>query len=355
VPTTLTVSLNPAGLSPSTYEDTIVVQLAEEEATRIPVRFTVVPSGPAAQLVFTTQPASIVAGSTISPPVRVTAHDAFGNVATNFDGNVTIELHDNPESATLSGTTLSSASGGTAIFPDLGVDRAGTGYTLRATSDGFIAATSAPFNVSAGSVSIARSSISATPATISASNGSSASTITVTARDNAGNPVAGVPVTLSVTGGGNRLVPSSGTTNAAGVLTAALSATEVGAKTVSATLGGTRLPATPVVLVGPGAASQLTFEVQPSDSEEDELITPPVVVAARDAFGNLAVGLTGRVTISLTSGNSRLTGTREVSAVAGLATFVNLIITRDDDNYRLRATSPGLTSATSVTFDVDDD
>jgi hypothetical protein len=75
------------------------------------------------------------------------AVDAGGNIDPSFQGNVTIVLGKNPTGATLGGTLTVRASGGVALFPDLTLDRPGSGYTLQASSTGLGSMTSLPFNV----------------------------------------------------------------------------------------------------------------------------------------------------------------------------------------------------------------
>jgi hypothetical protein len=53
----------------------------------------------------------------------------------------------NPGSSTLSGTLTRAAVNGVATFDNLELNRAGTGYTLRATASGLTAATSTAFRV----------------------------------------------------------------------------------------------------------------------------------------------------------------------------------------------------------------
>jgi VCBS repeat-containing protein len=104
--------------------------------------------GTANKLVFVTQPSNVNINSAIAPPVAVQVQDAAGNVV-NSSAQVVITLGNNPTNATLTGTTTVNASGGTASFSNLKINKAGSGYTLTATSpSGLIGATSAAFNVS---------------------------------------------------------------------------------------------------------------------------------------------------------------------------------------------------------------
>jgi hypothetical protein len=106
--------------------------------------------GPASQLVLTAQPFTVTVATIFPTAVQVTAHDAQGNTATEFVGDVTAAIGNNPSGGTLSGTTTLSAVAGVATFADLTIDRTGPGYTLQATSGPLAAATSAPIDVTAG-------------------------------------------------------------------------------------------------------------------------------------------------------------------------------------------------------------
>ena len=104
-------------------------------------------SAAATRVVFTIQPTSTVAGATISPPVRVTALDAFGNVATRFTGNVTVAIGTNAGGGVLGGTVTGAAVAGVATLSDLSITAPGAGYTLTAAAGVLTGATSAPFTI----------------------------------------------------------------------------------------------------------------------------------------------------------------------------------------------------------------
>src|SRR4029077_19817043 len=108
--------------------------------------------GPAIALAFAVQPGDATAGAAIAPPVQVTAEDAQGNVATAFNGSVTVALGANPGGGTLGGTATVTAAGGVATFSGLSVNKAGSGYTLTAAATGLRTSTSAPFTVTVGAL-----------------------------------------------------------------------------------------------------------------------------------------------------------------------------------------------------------
>ena len=100
----------------------------------------------ATQLVFETDPADVLAGTTLAPIV-VEAQDASGNLVIGFGEDVTLSIETNPGGGTLVGTTTVTAVGGIAIFDDLMVDLFGAGYRLRAEAGSLTSATSAAFDV----------------------------------------------------------------------------------------------------------------------------------------------------------------------------------------------------------------
>jgi len=102
--------------------------------------------GPAAQLAVTTEPAGIVAAGS-SFGLTVSAEDIFGNLATTFNGSVTVMLANNAGGGALGGETTVTAVQGIAFFANLSINTAGTGYTIQVISSGLISAMAGPVNV----------------------------------------------------------------------------------------------------------------------------------------------------------------------------------------------------------------
>src|SRR3989442_3345030 len=108
------------------------------------------PPPPPTHLGFTQQPQQTTeAGATITPPVQVAALDASEHVVQGFTGTIGLALEPASNGGTLSGGTPIHAVNGIATFPSLSVDKAGMGYTLRATASGLTDATSSAFEVTA--------------------------------------------------------------------------------------------------------------------------------------------------------------------------------------------------------------
>lgn len=361
-PSRLTVALKPSGLAPARYADTVIITSESAGAVKVPVELVILaspdtaapppPPPPAATgLVFSVQPGAAVSGAAIAPPVRVSAVDAAGKTVTAFRGTITIGLAANPAGGALSGTTTAAATDGVAVFGNLVLDRAGSGYSLRASATGLVPATSAAFAVSAGPPSATRSTIAASPAELVASTGSSSSLVTITARDAAGNPVAGAPVSFSVSGEGNTLSATSANTDATGAATVRFSSTRSGSKTITASTGGISLTVT--VLVRPAPASQLRFTVQPPATvEEDRYISPAPVVTALDPFGNVATDYRADVKVALEPNlrDAKLGGDTTERAFGGVVTFPSIRVDRWGGPFRIIATASGLASAVSDGF-----
>jgi adhesin/invasin len=177
----------------------------------------------------------------MSSTITVTAKDVSGNPISG----ATVVL-----AASGSGNTLNQPVGLTdasgVAQGDLSSTIVGT-KTITATVNGVALTQTAVVTVTAGAVSAAQSTVGAAPATIQAGNGTS--TITVTAKDDRGNPINGATVVLAATGTGNTLVQPASVTNASGVATGTLSSSVAESKTVSATIDGTAITQTAVVTV----------------------------------------------------------------------------------------------------------
>jgi hypothetical protein len=203
------------------------------------------------------------------------------------------------------------------------------------------------------------STISATPASITA--GTEQSTITVTVRDGQGAPVAGAAVTLSATGGGNLLTQPAGPTGSDGVATGTLASVVPGTKVVSAVVDGTvGLVQTAEVVVTLPQPDHLVFRVQPTNPRRDEAISPPVEVAIVDVDGDV-VPLSGvqiEIGFFRSDGDDhRFDGEPVRTTVDGIAVFPDLSNSHTHDDFHLRASSPErpeLGSVESNTFAVED-
>jgi hypothetical protein len=206
-----------------------------------------------------------------------------------------------------------------------------------------------------------RSSVTASPTDIVVGLG--VSTITVTVRDGSGAALSGATVTLAATGNGNILSQPSAPTGADGVATGSLQSALLGTKVVSAVVNGSVaiVQTAEVTVTAVPQADRLEFRVQPSDTPEDEIISPAVEDAIVDGQGRV-VSVSG-VDIDLElikqDGNdsTELKGESTRVTENGIAVFPDLAVKKKDKDYRLRASAPArpeLGTVECLPFDIED-
>lgn len=141
-------SLNDVRLPRAGTGYTLLVSLVGNAAVRSPVTrvFSTAPAAPA-ELIFLAEPTASVVGIPITPAVRISILDGFGNTVTEALRPITLGLAVAPTGTQLLGSTTMTPSAGVATFSDLRVDRPGATVRLRATSPGLNPAVSAIFGV----------------------------------------------------------------------------------------------------------------------------------------------------------------------------------------------------------------
>ncbi|WP_224368155.1 FG-GAP-like repeat-containing protein [Hyalangium versicolor] len=312
-------------------------------------------SGSGSRLSFVVQPPTqTVAGQTLAPAVQVEVLDAQGNRVTSASANVTLTLEPVASGATLGGTTTKALASGLVSFSDLNVQKAGTGYTLRATAAGLTDAVSTAFDITAGPVDLTRTLVQVSKTTVTA-DGTDSTTITVTSRDSFDNPVSGQTVGLAVSGTLNTLSAASGTTGTNGTFTATLKSTKAESKTVSATLNSSPVSPQPQVTFVAGPATRLAFVVNPpGQTGAGQTMTPAVQVEALDAQGNRVTSSMLSVTLAIepVASGATLGGTTTKALASGVASFSDLKVQKTGTGYTLRATATGLSDAVSTAFDI---
>ncbi len=311
---------------------------------------------PATNLAFIAQPATTLAGAVIAPPVQVAARDSTGTTS-GYSGPVTIAFGSNLSGALLGGTLTVNAVNGVATFANLTVSKAGTGYTLSATSTGLVSATSAAFDVTAPTAT--KLVFSVQPVATLAGT-AIAPPVQIVAQDGTGNIVSSysgvVTVALLANPGGGTLSGSLTATAVSGVATfSTLAVNKAGAGyTLTATATGLAGATSAAFTITAGAATKFAFSVQPQNTKAGSTIAPAVQITALDNSGNTATTYAGAVTIAIGTNPSggTLSGTQTVNAVNGVATFSTLSVNRAGTGYTLSVTAPGLTGAVSAFFNI---
>jgi len=102
----------------------------------------------------------------------------------------------------------------------------------------------------------------------------------------------------------------------------------------------------------PGA-TQLAFTTQPTLTTAGHVVTPAVKVTVQDAGGSIVSTASDPVTLTLNSidASAKVSGTTTANASGGVAAFTDLVVNKPG-TFTFAATSPNLTTATSVVFDI---
>lgn len=249
---------------------------------------------PASRLAFVAAPANGTAGETLAA-VEVRFVDANGALVETSTAPVTLALGAAPAGATLAGTLTANAVGGVARFADLGIEKAGTGFTLVATAGAVDGATSAAFDVAAASATSLE--VGALPETVRSGE---ALTVQVVVRDAFGNRADGYRGSLAFT-----------STDEAATLPATytFTSTDAGEHSFAVTLrtaGAFGLTITDTahaeltlsrdVTVRNGSASLLVVQGSPTEVVSSTPVEFEVVIA--DAAGNTVKDYTGTLQFS---------------------------------------------------------
>ncbi len=315
--------------------------------------FNVTPATPV-QLVVTTQPATtITAGAGFG--LSVSIEDAYGNLETTDSGTVAVNVSAGPAGAGLGGTVSLTALNGVASFSRLTLNRAGSDYTLQASSAGLTAATTSAFVVNPAAPE--QLVITAQPpASVTAGAGFG---LSVSVEDVYGN--------LETSDGGNLSVSLTG---------GPASASLIGALTLPASGGvadfsGLTLDnagtgyAIHVAGTGLSGATTSSFSVTPAVPVQLAITAaPPASLTAgsafalsatiEDAYGNLETTDNNNVSLALSSrpSGASLGGILTIPATGGVASFSGLTLDQAGSGYSIQVASMGLTTATTTSFAV---
>jgi len=314
--------------------------------------------GPATRLVYSVEPTNAVSTTSISSAIKVQVLDDGGNLVPTMTAPITLAINSNSGNGILTGTITVSAVGGEATFSDISIDKAGSGYTLDATSTGLSAATSASFDITVGPATQLVYSVDPMNAV---STAFISPAIKVRLLDDGGNQVSTAPnpVTLAINDN-----PGNGTLT--GTLTVSVVAGEAtfsdvsidkrgnGYRLIVSAPGLTSAVSEEFNIVASDEAIQLVFSVQPEDSVSQATLSPVIKVQVLDAGGNLVETAKDPIELRISSNPDRgtLAGTLTVTAVGGEATFNDLSIDRAASGYSLVASASGLTSVVSSDFDI---
>ncbi len=321
-----------------------------------PVTTTTLSVSPAAQsqLVLTVPPpSSTTAGNSFG--LTVVIEDAYGNLATGYDGPVDLALTGGPPGASLGGPNAVDAVGGVASFTGLGLTRAGSGYAITASGSGLGVVSTNPIDVSPAAPTQLR--ITGEPP--ASTTAGAPFGLTVSVEDAYGNLVSGYQgnVAVNLSGGPAGANLGGGTAVEAVHGVASYSSLTIGKAGTGFTVDAT----------GPGLSgtSSSAFGVVPATPAGLIVTTqPPASVTAgagfglgvsvEDAYGNLVTGYSGSLSVSMTGGpaGGGISGPTSVAVVRGVGTFSGLTLDKAAAGDSLKIAASGLSAVSTAAVQV---
>lgn len=263
-------------------------------------------------LAFMTQPSSAIAGAPIA--VSVAIQDEAGHTQSGATNAVTIAIGANAGPGTLLGTTTVNAMNGVATFSGLAIDKAGTGYTLVASSNSLTSASSSSFDVVPGPVA----SVWVNPgaAILTFPIGSNTIQLQATALDSYDNVV---PTTITWTSSD----PNAATVDPTGRVVGNSVVGNWGLATIHASANGKVGTSAIAVSCVPPRCSRpfsVSFTQEPTSTRAGSTISPPVQVSLMSTGGSWSGGSVNLyLFLGYNPGNSTLTGNSD-AFVSGFVT-----------------------------------
>jgi probable HAF family extracellular repeat protein len=301
------------------------------------------------QFIVRHPPSGIISG--VAFRLEVDALDPYNNLATSFNGPVTVSVATGP--GTLSGTVTVTAQSGVAIFTNLISDTSGK-ITLGASAESGGSTISSPPSdpTVVGPAAAALLFVATQPSDMATAGQPFATQPVIYEEDKFGNLETGdnsTVVTASLQSGSGPLQGTAAATLVGGVARlTGLSDNQAEAITLKFTSGSLEEAISTNIVVSPAAPSQLVMYRQPSVSAATgEPFGVQPAVALEDKYGNVETGDNSTVvTVSPSADNGPLLGTNTATVVDGVATFTNLA-DATSETITLDFQSDGVASVTS--------
>ncbi len=234
-----------------------------------------------------------------SGAVIVTAHDAYGNVATSYTGTVAFFSSDG-HAVLPSDFIFTASDAGTHSFP-VTLDTAGT-QSIAATDTTTSSITGSETTIVVNAAAAKTLSIAGFPTTETAG---AANTVSVTAFDAYGNVATGYTGTLALSSSdGHAVLPAEYTfiSTDAGKHSFSVTLETAGTQSITATDTLTTSLTTAEDGIAVQAATAKTLAVTGFPTTDTAGTSASVTVTAYDAYGNVATGYTGTLTLSSSEG-----------------------------------------------------
>ncbi len=284
-----------------------------------------------AQSLVTVSPGSVASGATAT--VTLITKDAAGNPLTTGGLAVVFGLGSGSASGTIGSASYAGNGTYTATFTGITAGSAALTATI-----GGQAVTSAPpsITVTPGAVSLAQSVVTVAPGSVG--SGTTA-TVTLTARDAAGNPLTtgGLAVAFGLGNGSGAGTFSLVTDHGNGTYTATFTGTTLGSVTIKATIGGQGVTSALPSVTVTGSPSLSTVTASAASIRVGETVA--VSLTVRDGSGNPVNSGGLAVVFGVTAGSSG--GTFSAASYQGNGTYTATFTTTIAGSDALTATING--------------
>ena len=318
--------------------------------TGVSAPFSVLAGAPTHLVVVAEPPSSVTALAPFQLVVAV--EDAFGNVVTTYNGDLTLALSSPNTGGKLGGTLTVSASGGISSFNALTLSSVGQGYTFVANASGLAKAVTTSVTVSPAGVATRLVVTAQPPGSVTAGETFG---LVVEAEDGFGHLVSSYNGKIVLTSpSGSPLSGTTTSTAAGGIATfSGLALTRAGLGDIlQATGSGLATGATQPFDVNAGAAVQLVAQSLGGNLLVGSSFN--AVVLAKDAYGNVDPNYQLPITLQLASytAGSALGGVVTVTPSGGAAYFSGLSINKPGTDDTLVPRGGTLKPVASTPFNV---
>jgi len=359
--TTLNGTTNASGQATFTVKDSVaevVTYTAKDATDNITVTQTATVTFTAGTVdagtsTVVANPTSVTANGTSTSTITVTLKDGNSNQVSGK----TVSLTAGSGSSTITTVSSTTNASGQATFTVKDSVAEQVTYTAKDATDNITITATATVTFTAGP---ATKVVFGQQPTNAQAGSAITPAVTVKVEDANNNVVtsSNAPITVAIgtNPGGGTLSGTASVSAVNGVATFSnLSIDKVGTGyTLTASSGALTSATSTAFNITAGTATKLVFGQQPSNALAGSTIAPAITVLIQDQFGN-ATTSTASVTLAIGTNPSSgtLSGTATVAAIAGTATFNNLSINNAGSGYTLNATSTGLASASSNSFNID--
>ena len=344
---------NASGVVTFTVKDSVaesVTYTATDTTNAVPLSMTptVVFFGPAGAGTSTVVavPTSVVDDGVTTSTVTVTLLDA--NSKPVIGATVTLTPNGGT-SSTVSAASGPSNASGVVTFTVKDAKAEAVTYTAADTTDSVTITQTATVTFQGGTPTAAQSTVTASPLSVPA-DGSTTSTITVTLKDSAGNPVSGSTVTLGQGGGASTISAASGPSDLNGVVTFTVkdSTPQTVTYTATDTTDSVIVSQTAnVIFTGTPTAAQSTVSASPTSVLDNGVATSTVTVTLKDLNSNPVAGKT--VTLGQAGGSSTISSASGPSNASGVVTFTVKDATAEAVTYTATDTTDSVTVTQTAT------